>query len=178
VDTFWARVKSDHCSDALSKERNLHKYYPEGDVFKPTRYTLVSWTMCIGFGDLFDAYAARSGKPMFFGEYGADAFNANIGREDQGAQARATTELTQEIVRRSAVRPNGICLGGFVFEFADEWWKDGKGSPAKHDNGGVAPGGGPYPDMTFNEEWWGLVTVDRATRKAFEAYAAVGLPTA
>eukprot|EP00418_Pyrodinium_bahamense_P044377 CAMPEP_0179209632 /NCGR_PEP_ID=MMETSP0796-20121207/104551_1 /TAXON_ID=73915 /ORGANISM="Pyrodinium bahamense, Strain pbaha01" /LENGTH=513 /DNA_ID=CAMNT_0020914591 /DNA_START=56 /DNA_END=1597 /DNA_ORIENTATION=- len=129
----------------------------------------------IGFGDVFETYAQRSSKPLFLGEYGADAFNANTGREDQEAQAKATTALTEDIVARSAVRAGGVCLGGFVFEFADEWWKDSKGSNAVHDQGGVAPGGGPYPDFTFNEEWWGLVDVDRMPRRAFNAYAQVPL---
>jgi len=132
----------------------------------------------INFGSLFDTFAARSEKPMFFGEYGADAFNALVNREDQEAQARATTALTEEIVGRSSVRAEGTCLGGFVFEFADEWWKDGNGSPNSHDSGGVAPGGGPYPDQTFNEEWWGLVTVDRQPRLAYTAYAQSAVPQA
>mmetsp|Transcript_26364 Transcript_26364/g.49529 ORF Transcript_26364/g.49529 Transcript_26364/m.49529 type:complete len:698 (-) Transcript_26364:151-2244(-) len=132
----------------------------------------------ISFGSLFDQYSRVSEKPMYLGEYGADAFNANIGREDGESQARATRELTEEILGQSSAVSRGPCLGGFIFEFSDEWWKDGSGSPSRHDTGGVAPGGGPYPDRTFNEEWWGLVTIDREVRPAFEAYARTDLPQA
>ena len=132
----------------------------------------------ISFGNMFDQYERVSDKPMYLGEYGADAFNAGIGREDRQAQAKATRELTEEILSESSVLGRGACVGGFIFEFADEWWKDGSGSPGVHDKGGVAPGGGPYPDNTFNEEWWGLVTIDRETRPAFDEYGKSALPQA
>jgi len=130
----------------------------------------------ISFGGLFSSYAGLVQKPMFLGEYGADAFNAKIGREDQDSQAKATAALTQEIVAHSSLG-GGVCIGGFVFELADEWWKDGEGSAGVHDVGGSAPGGGPYPDMTFNEEWWGLVDVDRSPRAALRALSGVALPS-
>lgn len=130
----------------------------------------------ISFGKLFDDYAAISGKPMFLGEYGADAFNAKTEAEDTESQAKATRELTEELVAHSSVS-GGASIGGFVFEFADEWWKDSEGSPSEHDVGGTAPGGGPYPDGVFNEEWWGLVDIDRKPRPALAALGEVGLPT-
>lgn len=131
----------------------------------------------LSFGDLFSAWKGHSGKPMYLGEYGADAWNTNVNREDQQAQAEATTALMQEINGEATLR-GGVCVGGFIFEFADEWWKDGRGSSSSHDTGGVAPGGGPHPDGTFNEEWWGLVDIDRKPRQAYNAFAAVQKPTA
>ncbi|MDP6215438.1 MAG: hypothetical protein QGI41_10925, partial [Acidimicrobiales bacterium] len=128
----------------------------------------------IGFGDLFDTFASRSEKPMFLGEYGADAYNANIDAEDQAAQAEATRVLTEAIVSESAVN-GGPCIGGVIFEWADEWWKS-NGDPNVHDTGGAAPGGGPHPDGVFNEEWWGIVDVDRVPRAAYEAYGDVASP--
>jgi len=131
----------------------------------------------LGFGSSIHKFARRSGKPLFLGEYGADAWNANLGREDQDAQAHATRVLTEAIAQQSSLH-NGPLLGGFLFEFSDEWWKDGHGSKSIHDTGGVAPGGGPHPDRTFNEEWWGIVEVDRKPRKAYAALAKVKLPVA
>lgn len=129
----------------------------------------------IGFGNLFEDWQRLSAKPMFLGEYGADAYDGRTAREDQKAQAHATTVLTQAINARTSLRNGGVCLGGLIFELADEWWK--AGSPHVHDAGGIAPGGGPYPDGIFNEEWWGLVDIDRSPREAFWAYAAIAIPT-
>lgn len=145
---------------------------PEIDIWGINAYRGIS------FGNLFQQYEGATSKPMFFGEYGADAFNAKISGEDQDAQAKATKELTEEILGQSSVLGRGSCIGGFIFEFNDEWHKDNDGSKSRHDTGGTAPGGGPYPDMTFNEEWWGLVNIDRETRKAFDAYKNTDLPTA
>lgn len=129
------------------------------------------------FHGMFNTWRERSGMPMYLGEYGADAFNTNIYREDQRAQAEATAALTEEIAAQSSAT-GGACLGGLLFEWSDEWWKDGSGSPAEHDRHGIAPGGGPYPDATFNEEWWGIVDINRAPRLAYEAFAAVSNPAA
>jgi len=130
----------------------------------------------LSFGDLFKRWAERSAKPLFIGEYGADAYDSNNNEVNEEAQAHATKVLTEEIMDNSVVWESGVCSGGLVFELADEWWKDGSGSPHEQDAGGVAPGGGPYPDQTFNEEWWGLLTLHRQPRKAYYAYAALAVP--
>lgn len=128
------------------------------------------------FGDLFQSWAGMSELPMFLGEYGADAYNSDEDKEDEQAQADATTRLTKEIVEASSVDKDGVCVGGVIFELADEWWKDDSGNPDEHDIGGISPGGGPYPDRTFNEEWWGLLHHDGTARKAFKAYASIKVP--
>lgn len=129
----------------------------------------------IGFGDLFARWAALSNKPMFMGEYGADAWDARDGgRPNVEAQADATRALTEAILASSTARhADGVVLGGTIFEWNDEWWKDGSGSVDAHDVGGVAPGGGPHPDATFNEEWWGIVDIDRRPRPAYTALQAI-----
>lgn len=120
----------------------------------------------ISFGDLFEKYAEATNKPMFLGEFGADAFNANTNMYDPESQATATSALLGELTDAVGA---GRSVGGFLFEWADEWWKDGSGTPSAQDTGGIAPGGGPYPDQTFNEEWWGLVDIERTPRSAYTA---------
>jgi hypothetical protein len=132
----------------------------------------------ISFGDLFDRWPERGATPMFLSEYGADAWDArNGGMENDQAQADATLALTQEILDHSAARSDtAVTLGGTVFEWADEWWKDSQGSADQHDVGGSAPGGGPYPDQTFNEEWWGIVDIDRNPRPAYDQLRSLYVP--
>ncbi|RYZ49164.1 MAG: hypothetical protein EOP07_24795, partial [Proteobacteria bacterium] len=126
------------------------------------------------FDDSFSKWKAVSTKPMFIGEYGADAFNALTNREDTNSQGIATEALTKEIMANlSATSSDKAALGGTIFEWNDEWWKDQKGTQATHDNGGIAPGGGPYPDGTFNEEWWGVVDIDRNPRPAYNILKAL-----
>jgi hypothetical protein len=128
----------------------------------------------LGFGDLFDRFAALSDKPMFLAEYGADAYDATQDAVNLTAQAQATRELTQEILDHGAgPGSEGPCLGGTIFEWADEWWKDGEGSASTQEVGGIAPGGGPHPDQTFNEEWWGVVDIDRNPRPAYDELQAL-----
>ncbi len=120
----------------------------------------------LNFGTRFQTWSTLTQKPMYLAEYGADAINQTV--LDEASQAKAVIALSQEIEANASVRSlNKVSLGGAVFEWNDEWWKDGKGTPDRQDIGGIAPGSGPYPDMTFNEEWWGLVTIDRKPRAVY-----------
>jgi hypothetical protein len=128
----------------------------------------------IGFGDLFDAWRELTDKPMFVAEYGADAYNADLPGYDPESQAFAVAALTRELLEQASDTSGGArVLGGTIFEWADEWWKDAAGSATAQDVGGIAPGGGPYPDQVFNEEWWGLVDIERVPRPAFDSLRAV-----
>lgn len=123
----------------------------------------------LSFGDRLQQWASHMTKPLYIGEFGADAFNTTINAEDDASQEVATRSLVTEMLNNlSALNPSSVLVGGSIFEWNDEWWKDPKGSPDTHDNGGMTePGEGPYPDYVFNEEWWGIVDIDRNPRPAY-----------
>lgn len=188
----YLHMDLNHCGDRLNEVAKLVKRYdhqhPVASIYgeAPPLDIIerldaidvwgVNYYDELSFGDLFKRFAQRSTKPFFLGEYGADAYDARYSVVNEDAQAHATKLLTQEIMENSAIFPGGICSGGLVFELADEWWKDGDGSPEAQDTGGIAPGGGPFPDRTFNEEWWGLVTLQRVPRKAYYTFASLAIP--
>jgi beta-galactosidase/beta-glucuronidase len=105
----------------------------------------------IDFGDAFSDWANVSNKAMFISEYGAYAWNANENKENVDSQAEVTKVLTNQILENSTlIDSSNPCSGGSIFEFADEWWKDSEGTLDVQDIGGIAPGGGPYPDAMKN----------------------------
>jgi hypothetical protein len=173
-------------NEAAARIRAIDDEHPIATVYGeiPSRETIEAMPLIdiwginayrgLGFGNLFDQLAANTDKPMFLAEYGADAYDANQDAVNLQAQADATRALTQEIIDHGAATGSaGQCLGGTIFEWADEWWKDGDGSASMQEPGGIAPGGGPHPDQTFNEEWWGVVDIDRNPRPAYEALKAL-----
>ena len=62
--------------------------------------------------------------PILFFEFGSDAFNAREFEEDQVAQAVMLRDQWKEMYNKAAGNgEEGNSVGGFVFEWRDEWWK-------------------------------------------------------
>jgi hypothetical protein len=123
------------------------------------------YVLPLSLGDVLDVWPARR-LPFFISEYGTDAMAG--AREDPAAQARALTAMTDQIRTASHLAARGgSCLGGTPFEWSDEWWK-APGSPANHDPGGTS-NGAFYPDGVANQEWFGIVDIDRKPRPAYGA---------
>ena len=62
--------------------------------------------------------------PVVFFEFGSDAFNAREFEEDQYSQAIMLKDQWQEMYNKAAGNAEeGNSIGGFVFEWRDEWWK-------------------------------------------------------
>ena len=103
---------------------------------------------------------------MYFSEAGADSYMVAARDEfqegeNQQAQAIANGKIIDEILRNTDAN-----VGVFMFSFTDGWWK--AGSPDQQDVGGWAPysSGVPY-DGAANEEYWGIVDIERNKKLTF-----------
>ena len=124
-------------------------------------------------GTIYKEWEAVSKKPMYLSEAGADSYmtmskDGYEKGENQEAQAAANANILKEIFE-----DDNIGSGVTLFSFTDGWWKAGDNE--KQDPGGWAPNssGVPY-DGSPNEEYWGIVDIDRNKKKTFsivkEAY--------
>jgi len=117
-------------------------------------------------GTFMDEWKAITDKPFYYAEVGADSYmrTANQGFEEgpnEGAQAAALDTILDQILSRREDN-----AGVLIFSFTDGWWK--AGNPRVQDIGGWAPNssGVPY-DGAPNEEYWGIVDIDRNTKQAY-----------
>ena len=115
---------------------------------------------------IFKEWKAVSAKPMYLSETGGDSYmkitKAGYQQgENQKAQADAAKNILTEVFNSQ-----DICSGVTLFSFTDGWWKAGNNDV--QDIGGHAPNssGVPY-DGAPNEEFWGIVDIDRNKKAVF-----------
>jgi exo-beta-1,3-glucanase (GH17 family) len=117
--------------------------------------------------EIFSQWSAVSEKPMYLSEAGGDSY-MTIARdgyakgENEKGQADANKKILECVFKQV-----DICSGVTLFSFTDGWWKSGNNDT--QDVGGWAPNssGVPY-DGTPNEEYWGIVDLDRNKKEAYE----------
>ena len=117
--------------------------------------------------EIFSQWEELSDKPMYLSEAGADSY-MTVARDsyaegvNERAQADANANILEDVFDHLDVT-SGVTL----FSFCDEWWKDGNND--RQDVGGWAPNstGVPY-DGAPNEEYWGIVDIDRNKKKSFD----------
>ena len=110
--------------------------------------------------------------PIVFMEFGSDAFNARDFAEDQEAQASYLRGLWQEIYSKSYGNgEEGNALGGFVFEWRDEWWKYRQTENLDLQDRTASWGNGGYKfdfvegQNNMNEEWFGVAAMGDVNEK-------------
>lgn len=120
------------------------------------------------FSSYFQRLERNYGKPNVFIEFGADRYDAEKKQESEDWQAFFLKVQWQEIINNAAGKDGeGNSLGGFVFEWCDEWWKFGPGNKdgwTIHDTKGSWSNTAYYFDAkarnNMDEEWFGVVGLD------------------
>jgi hypothetical protein len=115
---------------------------------------------------IFSQWSAISSKPMYLSEAGADSY-MSITKDgyEMGVNEQAQADATVNILK-SVFSNLDVCSGVTLFAFNDELWK--AGNVDEYDEGGWAPNssGVPY-DGAPNEEYWGIVDINRNKKQAF-----------
>lgn len=165
-------------NDAAAKIHQIDPSHPvataHGELPKPEVLSLCPnvdiWGMNVYRWDnpeeVFSQWSAISEKPIYLSEAGADSYmTATMNGYEKGENEKAQADATRNILNDIFRFPN-ICSGVALFAFSDEWWKAGNNET--QEPGGWAPnsGGVPY-DGAANEEYWGIVKLDRTKKMAF-----------
>ena len=144
------------------------EYAPEMDVFGTNVYRGIS------FGDLWRDVKNGFDRPVVFMEFGSDAFNARNFAEDEPAQASFLKGQWQEMYNESYGNGGvGNAIGGFVFEWRDEWWKykQTENLDVQDRNASWANGGYTFDYVegqnNMNEEWFGIVRLGDLNNQGF-----------
>ncbi|MBT8394045.1 MAG: hypothetical protein KJN66_04255 [Bacteroidia bacterium] len=116
---------------------------------------------------IFSQWSKVSSKPMYLSEAGGDSY-MTIARDnyEKGYNEKAQADANSNILK-AVFDATDICSGVAMFSFTDGWWK--AGNNATQDPGGWAPNssGVPY-DGSPNEEYWGIVDIERNKKMTFE----------
>jgi len=126
------------------------------------------------FGTYFKRLERNFNKPNVFIEFGADRYDASKQEEAQDWQAFFLKLQWLEIYNnRAGGSGNGNSLGGFIFEWCDEWWKNNPANPKQwgvHNTEASWSNTAYYFDSkarnNMNEEWYGVVGIDSQDRSA------------
>jgi beta-glucuronidase len=124
------------------------KNCPDIDIFGTNSYRGK-----YGFLDLWEAVRDLADKPIIVTEYGAPSYATGYSQEEaEEFQAEYHKNAWQDIYNNRAGHGLGNSLGGFAFEWLDEWWKAYE--PSYHDKKGLFAG--PFLDGYMHEEWLGI----------------------
>ena len=116
---------------------------------------------------LIEEWEKVSDLPLYLSETGSDSYMTKDYNEfkkgiNEDAQAAANHNIIKNVFKMKD-RLTGL----IIFQFVDGLWK--AGNPEVQDIGGWAPNstGVPY-DGSPNEEFWGVVDINRNKKKTFE----------
>ncbi|MDD5491970.1 MAG: glycoside hydrolase family 2 TIM barrel-domain containing protein [bacterium] len=178
-----AEANIDMLGSVVNRSDDAH--VPDVDVWAAQVYRGAT----TGFDSMFEEYAAKSTKPLILTEFGCDAYNTATNAEDENSQAETIkNELNIIETHLSALNAAEECVGGCIFQWADDWSKNQWGAVnSTHDTVGTWNNDAYYDfestaKNNMNEEWWGLCSISAGTdaktlRKAYTEVQAKWAPS-
>ncbi len=173
-DIFWYRT----LNKAAKEIHNIDKNHPvstaHGDLPDELAILYCSeidiWGMNVLRWDnpstIFHEWEKVSRKPMYLSEAGSDSYmTISSSIYDQGENQKAQADANEKILNE-IFEGVDICSGVTLFSFVDEWWKDGKNDVQNIGKDTTNIIGVPY-DGYPNEEYWGIVDINRKKKEAF-----------
>ncbi len=168
-----ARLVFEVLDKIAGKIKEIDPYHPVGISLGTLNYIILADKICtnidfIGLNQYVGKrfytlwyYTRKLKKPVLITEFGYDAYDSKKEREDEDTQAEFLTSMWKDIIKHSYKNKRGVCLGGIIFEWNDEWWKYAYGDPSEHNIEGSwnNPAWKDFTGYKFNvqEEWFGLV---------------------
>lgn len=119
------------------------------------------------FTSLWKDVKRKLNKPIVFFEFGSDAFNEKELKEDQISQATYLLSQWKDMYSNTYNKGYGNSLGGFVFEWRDEWWKYKQTENLDIHDRTASWGNGGYKfdyelgKNNMNEEWFGITRLGK-----------------
>lgn len=119
------RIDHHHHPVVLCNGRDLMieyyaKYAPQIDIFGMNIYQVD------GFHEVWKRVAKAWDRPVVLTEFGTPFPIVTNGKFNENFQAQVHHNNWEDIIRHSAGHEEpGNAIGGFVFEWADNWWEDG-----------------------------------------------------
>ncbi len=138
------------CNGDLLYFDKFVKYCPDVDIYGVNAYRGNG-----GFGDIWEVvHRLAPDKVVMITEYGCPAYAKGMSSEEaEESQALYYLGCWEDILYNSAgYNGFGNAIGGFAFEYLDEWWKGYE--PFVHNRESRWPG--PFTDGFMYEEWLGI----------------------
>ena len=170
--------------EAMAACKDIDPFHPVGIVNGDTQYLELIKELCpsldiLGvnayrgfrfYDSFYENVAEVLDKPLMFTEAGADAYNEITHQEDQYAQMAYLMSQWKEIYQQGYGKGRSQnVIGGFVFEWIDEWWKHYQNKDLElHNDTGTWSNSGyelDYRDGLNNmdEEWFGICAQSKLT---------------
>ncbi len=120
-----------------------------------------------GFGALWSDAQKLFDRPVVITEFGSDAYYQDEGVDEDSQREYHQGNFRDIVIQQAGGPAVGNSIGGIIFEYLDEWWKDTRDDPENVQQT-QATFKFPFADGYSHEEWLGIVSQGSGKNSPFE----------